>query len=500
MINLTNAEYHFSYYENLYSSKAPEGELDINELIEIVKYGYLKEPIAKLRAAQNKKSYDIIKQRDLPAVTLSGIFTERNSKALKEHSGLIQVDIDQLENYKEVFQKLIADEYTYVAFKSPGGKGIKVIVKVNPDEATHLEQFYALEQHYLNNYAIEIDKSCKDLARCMLLSYDPNIYCNPFSDVFAECYMPNKLEEAGAKYHTFSLNLSTTEQDVLIEQLLANIEKNKLDLSYSYENWIKIGYAISGAFGEGGREYFHRISKFHPEYNPKECDKQYTQLNRRNTGSISLGTLVYLAKQNNIELSYSSDVQANTEAISAPKPVLKEFNPDGLSLYDLLRRRRAKLAKSNNVPAYLIFKDATLEEMVKLLPETQEEFAKLKGVGLKKVEQYAMYFLPLIRKYKGLEGIVKLKFGEEFQQQKSTSYSFNEKEKDLYNRLRDIRLRISKEEGVKPYWIFGNSTLTEIVQFKPRNKNQLLGLKGIAEKKVDWFGQEIIDEIEKLFG
>lgn len=46
---LTNSIYRFSYYKNLYSSGAPDGEMNINDIIEIVKYGYLKEEINQLR-------------------------------------------------------------------------------------------------------------------------------------------------------------------------------------------------------------------------------------------------------------------------------------------------------------------------------------------------------------------------------------------------------------------------------------------------------------------
>lgn len=499
MINLTNSEYHFSYYENLYSSKVPEGEFDINELIEVIKYGYLKDVITKLRVTKDKEAYNKIKQAELPAVTLSGIFQERNSKGLQDHSGLIQIDIDHVKSYDEVLKKVISDPHTYVAFRSPGGEGIKVIVKINPDEATHLEQFYALEQHYKNEFDIEIDTAVKDIARCMLLSYDPDLYCNPFSDVFAECYMPEEKEVQKVQHSTTHLDLSTTDQEGIIEQITSEIERNSIDITDGYENWIKIGYALSGALGEAGRDYFHRISRFNSDYDQAKCDRQYTHLNDRNNGSIRIGTLIYYARQNNIEVHFPKGNQTPVEESVVPAQTIK-FNPEGKPLFELLKEKRSKLAKEENQPAYIIFKDSTLEEMCDSMPETQEQFQELKGVGLKKVEKYAQHFLPLIRKYKGVEGPVKLKFDNKFQQQKSTTYQFNDKEKELFETLRKMRLRISKEEGMKPYWIFGNSTLTEIVQFKPRNKNQLLGLKGIGQKKVDWFGQEIINEVEKVFG
>jgi len=54
---LTNSAYRFSYYKNLYSSGTPDGEMNINDIIEIVKYGYLKEEIEQLRKLDGVK-YD----------------------------------------------------------------------------------------------------------------------------------------------------------------------------------------------------------------------------------------------------------------------------------------------------------------------------------------------------------------------------------------------------------------------------------------------------------
>lgn len=498
MINLTNSEYQFSYFENLYSSKEPQGEMDINELIEVIKYGYLKDVIGELRATEDKEAYNKIKASSLPAVTLSGLFSERNSKGLRDHSGLIQIDIDQVERYDQVLNQVIADEHTYVAFRSPGGDGIKVIVKINPDESTHLEQFYALEQYYKTEFDIEIDKACKDVARCLLLSYDPNIYCNPFSEVFAECYMPEQKEVQQVQYSTSQLNLATSDQEGVIEQITSQIEATGTDITDGYENWIKIGYALSGVLGEGGRDYFHRISSIHSEYDQNKCDRQYTVLNERNSGAISLGTLVFYARQGGIDVQFPRGDQnpvEDTPITPAPKPV---FNPEGKSLLQLLKDRRFKLAKEASLPAYCVFSDATLQAMCDVLPETQDQFSSIKGVGLKKVEQYAQHFLPLIRKYKGVDGPVKLSFGAEFQEQKSTTYQFNDREKELYEALRQLRMRISKEDHVKPYWVFGNKTLNELVQLKPASREALLGITGIGEKKVDWFGEEIIEEINAI--
>ena len=198
-LNLINPQYRFSLYSNLFSVKKPDGEFDMNQLIETVRFGYLRVEIESLRNSigedyKNNKMH-------LPAVTLSGTFTARNAESIANHSGLIQVDIDAVPDCPQLFQAICSDAYTYACFRSPGGKGIKVVVKINPSVKTHLEQFYALEKYYNDVFKVTIDPSCKDIARCMLLSYDADLYCNPFSKVYRELIKSARKEKEDADTH-----------------------------------------------------------------------------------------------------------------------------------------------------------------------------------------------------------------------------------------------------------------------------------------------------------
>ena len=69
----------------------------------------------------------------------------------------------------------------------------------------------------------------------------------------------------------------------------------------------------------------------------------------------------------------------------------KKHDVDGL-LINRLKELRAKLAKSQSVPAYVIFHDATLVEMSKYQPKTIEELMTINGVGQKKQQSTAKLF------------------------------------------------------------------------------------------------------------
>jgi len=65
-------------------------------------------------------------------------------------------------------------------------------------------------------------------------------------------------------------------------------------------------------------------------------------------------------------------------------------------LWAALRARRLELARSQGVPPYVVFHDATLAAMVERLPQTLAELAHISGVGERKLAAYGEDFLKVI--------------------------------------------------------------------------------------------------------
>ena len=70
------------------------------------------------------------------------------------------------------------------------------------------------------------------------------------------------------------------------------------------------------------------------------------------------------------------------------------------SLFAELKALRRELADENNVPAYIVFSDATLIDMCKKLPKTTEELLEVSGVGKVKLELYGDKFLQILKSYR----------------------------------------------------------------------------------------------------
>ena len=99
-----------------------------------------------------------------------------------------------------------------------------------------------------------------------------------------------------------TMNKTATTLQHEVEVVLRRIEFHQIDLTCTYEDWLKMGFAFTAGFGEMGRNYFHRISRFNSNYNYSECDLQFTRcLNRKKLG-ITIKTFFAAAKEAGINL------------------------------------------------------------------------------------------------------------------------------------------------------------------------------------------------------
>ena len=69
------------------------------------------------------------------------------------------------------------------------------------------------------------------------------------------------------------------------------------------------------------------------------------------------------------------------------------------TLFAILKDLRKKIAKTNNLPPYVIFQDPSLEDMCINYPITLEELANIQGVGTGKAQKYGKEFVDVIKQY-----------------------------------------------------------------------------------------------------
>ena len=91
-----------------------------------------------------------------------------------------------------------------------------------------------------------------------------------------------------------------------VEALTVLIERSGIDITADYGDWCNIGFALAQEFGAAGEAFFHRISAFYPNYDPKTASKQYLSCLRHEvpTGKVpvTIATLFHIAKSHGISL------------------------------------------------------------------------------------------------------------------------------------------------------------------------------------------------------
>jgi superfamily II DNA helicase RecQ len=65
-----------------------------------------------------------------------------------------------------------------------------------------------------------------------------------------------------------------------------------------------------------------------------------------------------------------------------------------------------------------------------------------------------------------------------------------------FTHLRDIRKRVAAQEGVSAYVVFTDEELAELAKLEEITVKNMLGIKGIGEKKVERFARYFLSNPE----
>lgn len=150
------------------------------QLLTRVKTGRSKELVEKYRTTKDDKY-----KRSLPGYCFSGTFSNRSESGLIQHSGLIVLDFDKVDDAEAMRDSLSDISYTFAAFISPSGEGVKVLFRIPPEPENHREYFGAIELYFAEQ-GLTVDPSGKDVSRFCFESWDEGLYLNQNAEVWSE--------------------------------------------------------------------------------------------------------------------------------------------------------------------------------------------------------------------------------------------------------------------------------------------------------------------------
>ncbi len=95
-----------------------------------------------------------------------------------------------------------------------------------------------------------------------------------------------------------------------LELIAQRLYERNVDLTASYGDWVRVTMACA-SLGEQARESYHKICSLYPKYRREEADGKFNNCLRTANGSVSLGTLVQMAKDAGVDTSMPRGRRAN---------------------------------------------------------------------------------------------------------------------------------------------------------------------------------------------
>lgn len=147
-------------------------------------------------------------------------------------------------------------------------------------------------------------------------------------------------------------------------------------------------------------------------------------------------------------------------------------------LFEKLRTLRTYIAREEQVPPFVVFSDATLEDMAAVKPKNLAEMGKVHGVGAFKLEKYGRRFLEVL-----LETDTEEEKEEEME---------NDEDSTLLEDLKNLRRRMAGEVHKAPKSIFSDEILSSMVLQRPTTLEELKRIRGIGSKKAAAYGMPFL--------
>mgnify|MGYP003399855520 CR=1 FL=1 len=65
-------------------------------------------------------------------------------------------------------------------------------------------------------------------------------------------------------------------------------------------------------------------------------------------------------------------------------------------------------------------------------------------------------------------------------------------DENIVKELKAFRLNQSRKENIKPYYIFNDTQMQDLIKKNPRTKEELCQVSGFGQVKADKYGEQII--------
>lgn len=270
----------FSVYKKPITNLIPHKEvitLDIYRLIVSDKYKSVTEKLRSSNVAAKE-----IKASEFDYATFSGTFAKRTNASLKQHSGLICIDLDHLKEIEYIKESVLKDFIPELMFISPSGDGLKLVYRIDVSEGNHLEYFKALQRYFKLQLNITIDSSGKDVSRACFLPHDPDCHYTDTPTVLNRSFLDTFIEDVPDSRENGILQLTDTNE--IYSRVKLWVDKTETFAKGNRNKYITKFAAALNRYGVPENFVLSELEKFkEDDFTKQEIENTVKSLYRKST-------------------------------------------------------------------------------------------------------------------------------------------------------------------------------------------------------------------------
>jgi DNA helicase-2/ATP-dependent DNA helicase PcrA len=159
---------------------------------------------------------------------------------------------------------------------------------------------------------------------------------------------------------------------------------------------------------------------------------------------------------------------------------------------ETLRRWRLDRARSEGVPAYVIFPDRTIAEILARRPSSPAELAAVHGLGPARLARFGRELYAAVKEVLAHAGDPP---AAEDGLRGTADSPTEAPAAGLYHALATWRRARAETEEVPPFHVLHNRVLDAIARARPRSHEELAAIPGIGPAKLDRYGDEVLEVV-----